>query len=140
MRARFGWALLLLWVTAGLLLEAAHGFKWSPYLDDALRRELWTLAHAHGVGLALIAIVHANFGPGPAWTRRAILAAALLMPVGFVLGGIAHPESDPSAGIVLVPIGALVLLAALGRTAFSAFARGGDESEDRPPPPDAPDC
>jgi hypothetical protein len=42
------------WATFGLVLEAMHGFKVAGYLDDAWTRELLTLAHAHGVGLAIL--------------------------------------------------------------------------------------
>ena len=39
------------------------------------------------------------------------------MPLGFFLGGIMNSEGDPSLGIVLVPIGALLLIVALCRVA-----------------------
>ena len=54
---RVGWTSLFAWACVGLALESAHGLKLASYLDDALTRELCTLAHAHGVGLALVAIV-----------------------------------------------------------------------------------
>ena len=43
----------------GLTLEGLHGFKVRFYLDTSneTRRLMWTLAHAHGIGLALVHIV-----------------------------------------------------------------------------------
>ncbi|MEO0325883.1 MAG: hypothetical protein AAF447_23235 [Myxococcota bacterium] len=122
--ARFGWSALFVAALSGLALEAAHGFKLAPYLDDALTRLLLTLAHAHLAGLALAVLAHGAFasldpGAGP-WLR----VAAVLMPAGFALGAIAHPEGDPSWPIVLVPLGALALLVGLGRMARAAWRSG----------------
>lgn len=121
--ARFGWTSLALWACAGVALEAAHAFKVSAYLDDELARTLLRLAHAHGVGLSLVVIVF-----GAAAVPRldeglarhlgsALGAAAILVPLGFALGAIAHPEGDPSLGILLAPLGALALVYALVRVA-----------------------
>ncbi len=55
--ARFGWTSLALFAALGAVLEAAHGFKLAAYLDDELTRLLLRLAHAHGVGLALVVLV-----------------------------------------------------------------------------------
>src|SRR5580704_2304258 len=68
-----GWCALLLFLSMGAFLEFLHGFKFSFYLnlEHKLRRELWTLAHAHGTLLALIQIGFAaglmQFGN---WTAR----------------------------------------------------------------------
>ena len=43
---------------------------------------------------------------------------AVLMPLGFFLGGILNSEGDPSLGILLVPPGALLLVVALVRVAL----------------------
>src|SRR5690606_1651707 len=121
--ARFGWTSLALWACAGVALEAAHAFKVSAYLDDELTRMLLRLAHAHGVGLSLVVIV---FGAAAAprsdeglarHLGGALAAAAVLVPLGFALGAIAHPEGDPGVGVLLVPIGALALVYALARVA-----------------------
>lgn len=120
--ARFGWTSLLLWVLFGVALESAHAFKVSSYLDDELTRLLLTLAHAHGVGLALVVIAFAATVPEPpSWVRRSLRFSAIAMPLGFALGALAHPEGDPSVGIVLAPLGALALLAALTQTVFRAW-------------------
>ncbi len=121
--ARFGWTSLTLWACAGVALEAAHGFKLAGYLDDELARMLLRLAHAHGVGLSLVVIV---FGAAAvprleaALARhlgRALALAAVLVPLGFGLGAVAHPEGDPGVGVLLVPLGAVPLVYGLARTA-----------------------
>lgn len=120
--ARFGWTLLLVFVLFGVGLEGAHAFKASAYLDDELTRLLLTLAHAHGVGLALVLIgFGATVSDPPKWTRKAFRVAAVCIPLGFALGAIAHPEGDPSLGIALVPIGAFALVAALAHTVYRAW-------------------
>ena len=55
---RFGWWLLLVSLSLGLVLEALHGFKLGWYLDvtNETRQLMLTLAHAHGTLLALVNI------------------------------------------------------------------------------------
>ncbi len=131
---RIGWTSLLGWAAVGLLLEGAHGFKLSRYLDDALTRELCTLGHAHGVGLALVVLVFGEAGLPvlSASTRGSTLTTlalgSVLVPSAFLLSSIAHPEGDPNALVWLVPVGAAMILAALVRTARATWAR--------PPPPE----
>ena len=130
---RAGWSLLLLWLTLGMALEFMHGFKVRWYLDvtNETRRLMWTLAHAHGTLLALVHIAFAASlsavaGEEPAWRRRAsrlISWGALLLPLGFLLGGILVHGSDPWIGILLVPVGALCLLAGVALTARGVSAR-----------------
>ena len=61
---RFGWWSLLVFASAGLVLESLHGFKVRAYLDTSneTRRLMWTLAHAHGTLLALV-----NVAAGLTW-------------------------------------------------------------------------
>src|SRR5262245_31724543 len=116
----FGWWSLLVFALLGLTLEALHGLKVRAYLDAAndTRRLMWTLAHAHGIGLAL---VHIAFGlmlrVAPETAARkvptislALISASLLLPGGFFLGGIGFYAGDPGVGIALVPVGAAALL------------------------------
>ena len=110
-----GLTLTALGMTLGLALEGLLGFKTPAYLQDPLRRELFRLAHAHLTLLGMLAAVCA-LGLGR-WrvnvttsVSRALLAGALLMPLGFFSGGVRHPEGDPGPGIWLVPIGALLVL------------------------------
>ncbi len=109
--------MLCISVPLGLTLEALHAFKVPVYLGSPLRRELWTLAHAHANLLGLLCLVLAH--TAERWAvdadhRRRVLRdvaiGALTMPVGFFAGGILAYEGDPSLGILLVPVGGLFLL------------------------------
>ena len=81
---------------------------------------MWTLAHAHGVGLALVHLLFALtlqlLALRPALERlasRCLIAASVLLPGGFFVGGLVYYGGDPGPGILLVPIGAVLLLAAV---------------------------
>jgi hypothetical protein len=123
-RAHFlaGWWLLLVFVALGTALEAFHGLKMGFYLDlgNATRRLMWTLAHAHGVLLGLLNIAFAvtvqSRGMPPDKARIAsasLLGASVLLPGGFLLGGIVVYGGDPSPGVLLTPAGAALLLVAV---------------------------
>lgn len=128
---RFGWAALFCYALLGVALEAAHAWKAPAYLDDPLVQMLLRLAHAHGVGLSLVCLVFSSAGlpllagrsdSGHAvgsWLQR----ATLLLPLGFGLGCLGHPEGDPGPGIVLAPVGALCLLLGLAQLALAGFER-----------------
>lgn len=121
---RLGWSELFAGAFSGVVLEAAHALKLASYLDEPLTRLLLTLAHAHAVGLALVVLAHAHTGASldpRESTGRLLRVGATLVPLGFALGALAHPEGDPSLGIVLVPIGAASLLAGLGRLALASW-------------------
>lgn len=121
---RFGWVSLAAWASIGVALEAGHAFKIPAYLDDELARSLLRLAHAHGVGLSLVVLAYSVAG-AKLHVQRApgllLRVGAVLVPLGFGLGAFGHSESDPSAGIALVPIGAALVVAALGWTAYRSF-------------------
>lgn len=114
---RFGFASLTAWATLGFALEAAHALKLSAYLDHPLRRELLLWAHAHGVGLALVVLAYAASGvhTGTARFGSLLRFASVLMPIGFALAVFGHSEADPGPSIWLVPVGALLVIAALFR-------------------------
>jgi hypothetical protein len=116
-RARIhSYRLLFASACLGFCVELAHAFKLSPYLDVPLRRELLTWAHAHGVGLALILLAYAATGivdAASARNARVLMLGGVLMPAGFALASIDLHESDPGLGILLVPVGALLVLRAL---------------------------
>ena len=126
---RFGWWTLLLFLTLGLVLEALHGFKIGAYLNPSndTRRLVWTLAHAHGTLFGLLNIAFAfTVGRLPDWPARpratasaCLRGATLLMPAGFFLGGLRVYAGDPGVGIVLVPVGGLLLFAAVLLTALA---------------------
>ena len=117
---RTGIWLLAVSLPLGLTLEALHAMKVQVYLGSSLRRELWTLAHAHGNLLGILCLAMAAVGKqldldGERRRRleRWLAVGAWMMPVGFLLGGVLNREGDPSLGIVLVPLGAVFLLVAL---------------------------
>jgi|SRR5881396_257979 len=127
---RFGWWTLLVFLTLGLVLESLHGFKVGLYLhvSNETRRLMWTLAHAHGTLLGLVNLGFAftvRLVPEWAARERGIASACLrgatwLMPAGFFLGGLFVYSGDPGLGILLVPIGGLLLLVAVFLTACGA--------------------
>jgi hypothetical protein len=115
---RFGWWSLFTFLALGVVLETLHGFKIGWYLDvdREMRRLMLTLAHAHGTLLALV-----NIAAGLTLrtvkdfelTRAASLSllwGAVLLPVGFLLGGLVIHDGDPGLGVLLVPAGALLML------------------------------
>jgi hypothetical protein len=115
-----GWGLLAVFLPLGVTLEALNAMKVQVYLGSAMRREMWTLAHAHGNLLGILCLVFAALGErvsGDAGRRlrlaRLLSAGAVLMPLGFLLGGVLNSEGDPWLPIVLVPVGAALLLLAL---------------------------
>ena len=113
---RFGWTALAVALAFGMALEGMHGFKVEAIALDTLTREMWSLAHFHAVGLALVNIVYA--GRGRSWP---LLAGSVLLPLGFFLGGVGHYESDPGIGILLAPAGAALVVYAVGRRAYDAW-------------------
>lgn len=127
---RFGWWALLVFLTLGIVLEALHGFKVQWYLNVAntTRRLMFTLAHAHGTLLSIVNILFGLFvARTEGWdaVRRGrasfcLVAATILLPAGFFLGGLKIYSGDPGLGIVLVPVGAVLLLAGVFITARAA--------------------
>jgi len=120
---RWGWWALLGYLTVGMALETMHGFKLGWYLntDNETRRLMFTLGHAHGVLLGILnlgfAFTQKVFGKQGASTPRlasqTLIAATILLPLGFLLGGIKVYGGDPGLGILLVPIGAVLLFIAV---------------------------
>jgi hypothetical protein len=139
---QFGWWSLLVFAGLGFILETLQGFKSPLYVDvsNDTRRLMWTLAHAHGVGLALVHVLFAlslpTLPPGPARDRlvsRCLIAASLLLPGGFFAGGAIYYAGDPGPGILLVPVGAFVLLTAVFLLARATKQMDrGEGSPDRP--------
>ncbi len=124
-----GWAAVAFWMTFGLLLEGLLGYKIPAYLDDAERREMMRLAHTHGTLLGIVLVAAALCGErlavAPARAIRfALRLGSLLMPVGFLLAGIWHPEGDPGAAIWLVPPSALLAIFGVIGLALCARKKG----------------
>jgi hypothetical protein len=124
---RIGWWGLLLFLGLGILLEAFHGFKIASYLaaENETRRLLWTLSHAHGTLLSLVNIAFALSSRGlqrssageRALASRCLFGATIFLPAGFFLGGAFFYAGDPGPGVLLVPLGALLLAVAVFITA-----------------------
>ena len=127
LHVRFGWWSLLVFLSLGAILELLHALKVGLYLDVAneTRRLLWTLAHAHGT---LLSLVHIAFGlslPLAAGlaersrrlASRCLLGATILLPAGFFLGGAFIHGGDPGLGVLLVPVGFVLLVTAVVLTA-----------------------
>ena len=122
-----GWLSLALWMSFGLLLESLMAYKSPAYLDDPQRRELFRLAHAHGSLLGVVLVIAAMWArsAGARLSRLVVLAVrfgAAVMPIGFLVAGLWHPESDPGVAIWLVPAGALPLIFGLISIALSSRA------------------
>ena len=118
----FGWWAIATFTLLGLVLEAAHGLKIGWYLDlsNSTRRLAMTLGHAHGTLLGLVNIAfavsvkHLKLSPTSlARASIALRAATVLMPLGFLIGGMFVYAGDPGIGIVLVPPAGVLLVIAL---------------------------
>ncbi|HKP84818.1 MAG TPA: hypothetical protein VJZ26_01900 [Blastocatellia bacterium] len=121
-----GWVSIALWMSVGLLLEGLLGYKIPSYLNDPQRRELFRLAHTHGtfLGLVLVAAslsVRRLINPPPRPAQTALSAGSVVMPLGFLLAGIWHPEGDPGLAIWLVPPGALLVIFGAIALALACF-------------------
>jgi hypothetical protein len=125
---KHGWIGLFVFVLLGIGLEGLHAWKSSLYLGvgQETRRLMWTLAHAHGIGLSLVQLGFAasvavggrELAARLTGAGRSLDAATVLIPAGFFLGGVVTYEGDPGLGVLLVPLGALFLVAAVGRIAW----------------------
>ncbi len=120
---KFGWSSLFVFVCLGILLEAFLAFRTGWYMnsgDNETHRLMLRLGHAHGTFLSLVNIAFAatlsriNLIENiRRLSSRCLIAATLLIPGGFILGGVVTHGSEPGLGIILLPIGALFLLFAL---------------------------
>jgi hypothetical protein len=121
---RIGWGSLLVFVLLGGVLESLHGFKvdWYLAVGHETQRLLWRLAHAHGTFLSLLHIAFALSLPHmlraegevpPKLSAAALTSALLALPGGFLLGAFGGAGGDPGVGIVLVPLGLVMLVVAL---------------------------
>ena len=103
---RFGWWALFVFLVLGLGLEGLNGFKVDWYL--AVSNE----ARRHTINIAFALVVpHLTAGSEQRfrWISGCLLAATVLLPAGFLVGGLFIHAGDPGLGIVLVPLGALVM-------------------------------
>ena len=118
-----GFAGIAVFMSFGLVLDALLGYKSPAYLNDPIRREMFRLAHVHGTLFGIVLVVAALTGRVyeleiPPAVRRTLTLGAWLMPAGFLLAGIRHPEGDPGLAIWLVPFGAILMLYGVIRLAL----------------------
>jgi hypothetical protein len=134
---RLGWWWLFVFAGLGLILETLHGFKIGAYLNvsNETRRLMWRLAHAHGTLLGAVNILYGLTLRGenppardPRTISQCLIGASVLLPLGFFLGGVEFYQGDPGLGILVVPVGAVLLLAAL-------FLIASTVGKSRPPAP-----
>jgi hypothetical protein len=97
-------------------------------MDDSIRREMLRLAHAHGTLLNLVLITATICGRlglvrFSGLSVVSLRFAVLLLPTGFLIGGLWHYQDDPGFGIFLVPIGAILLLTGASDLALSVVRR-----------------
>ncbi len=101
----------------GARLLRAIWARESGYLDNPVRQNLWRAGHAHAgvlVVLSLVAMLLVDQAtslsePLRQVARYTIVAAPILMPIGFFLS-VASPQAEkPNALIYLVPLGGLSL-------------------------------
>ncbi len=120
---KFGWWSLFAFVCLGILLETFLAYRTEWYTnsgDNETHRLMLKLGHAHGTFLSLVNIAFAvtlsriNLIENiRRLSSRCLIAATLLIPGGFILGGVVTHGPEPGLGIILLPIGALFLLFAL---------------------------
>jgi hypothetical protein len=84
------------------------------YMDNPVRRSLWTAGHAHAGVLVIFALValpyldHTDYSSGIRGLVSALIVAApILMPLGFFLSIVKPSDTAPNKLIWLVPIGGL---------------------------------
>lgn len=127
-----GWGCLIAFVLLGVALEFMHAYKLGAYLDahQETRRLLFRLAHAHGALLALLHVALAfTFSylsdktdeTDLRFVSGASIGALALIPFGFLGAGFFAVDGDSGPAIVAVPIGAVLLLLALGRLILALF-------------------
>jgi hypothetical protein len=122
------WLSIAVWMSFGLLLESLIGYRVPAYLNDDLRRELFRLAHTHGALLNIVLLGAAlcldrglvSASKAALWALR---LGAVLMPAGFLLGGIWHTEGEPGIGVGLAPLGGLLVIFGVVNLALSALRR-----------------
>ncbi|CAN5166553.1 hypothetical protein BH20VER2_BH20VER2_07860 [soil metagenome] len=113
---RQGWISLALWISFGILLEGFNAFRSPAYLDEATRRDLFRLAHAHGTLLNMVLLLAAvcarldliRIRP---MTSLGLSLSVILLPAGFFFAGLFRIRDEPGFTILLVPVGAVLLLA-----------------------------
>lgn len=115
---RLSIGLIALFLASGIWLEAMIGLRAAGWVDDELRRQFLRLGHAHGGLLGLVnvalAVAMERLATPQAWARwirPAALGGAALVGLGFFVGGLWHGAEDPGPAVLVVPAGAMMLVA-----------------------------
>ena len=103
-------------VSGGMWLLSFIWRRTPGYLDNPVRQNLWRAGHAHAGVLVILALIgmllvdHADLSATlKTIVRSTLVAAPILMPLGFFLS-VASPRSErPNRLLTLVPIGGLSL-------------------------------
>lgn len=104
-------------IAFGGLSLLAHIMRDIPgYLDNPVRRGLWRAGHAHAGVLVLFALVAMVYidqadlsGDLKTLTRVLIVAAPILMPIGFFLSVVRPSDTKPNRLIWLAALGGVSL-------------------------------
>jgi hypothetical protein len=104
-------------IAFGGLALLAHIMRDIPgYLDNPVRRGLWRAGHAHAGVLVLFALVAMVYidqadlsGDLKTLTRVLIVAAPILMPIGFFLSVVRPSDTKPNKLIWLAALGGVSL-------------------------------
>jgi hypothetical protein len=101
------------------------------YLDNPVRQDLWRAGHAHAGLMLILSLVllryvdEARLEGGWLWlARTGTPIAAVLMPAGFFLSVLAPTATAPNALIGLVPLGGLLMVAAVLTTGIGLLRAG----------------
>jgi hypothetical protein len=100
------------------------------YLDNPVRRGLFTAGHAHAgvlviLGLLVMQLMQLNDVPGIWQTLSSgVLIAAILMPAGFFLSVLGRDPQQPSKLIILLWAGAASLVVGLGAAGLGLIVAG----------------
>ncbi len=125
----FGWWAIFGFIILGLVLDYFHAFRVGWYLDadNETRRLMGTLAHAHGTLLGVLNVVYAFtyhmrselLLKSSRIASPCLLSSSILIPFGFLAGGLFTLGSEPGIAIFLVPVGGALLLTGVGVTALA---------------------
>jgi vacuolar-type H+-ATPase subunit I/STV1 len=115
---------IAVWMSFGLLLEGFLGFRVPSYMSVSVRRELLQLAHTHGTLLNLILLAVAICAKCELVFPRkfaivALRIGSILMPLGFLFGGIWLIKDEPNLSIFLAPLGGLLMIFGIVSVLFS---------------------
>jgi hypothetical protein len=112
------------WMSFGLLLEGFIGFRVSLYMSVSIRREMFQLAHTHGTLLSLLLLLSAltiskDLVYPNKFSLLSLRIGTILMPLGFLLGGIWTNKEEPNTLVFFAPIGGILVILGVINLALS---------------------